>query len=134
MNRILAAYAATLLGFCAADFLWLGVVASGFYQAAIGPLLLATPNWAAAVMFYLLYTGGLMFFCVLPARAEGAWSRALGRGAFFGLVAYATYDLSNLATLRGWSVTVTMVDILWGMVVSALASTAGYAAFQRASR
>ena len=69
-------------------------------------------------MFYPLYVGGILFFCVLPAQSEGAWTRALGRGALLGLIAYATYGLSNLATLRGWSLSVTLVDIVWGMVAS----------------
>lgn len=126
MSRTLIAYAAALVAVVAADFLWLGYLARGFYAAEIGTLLLPTPNWAAAAAFYLLYPAGIAIFAVRPHDVAGSSARALGRGALFGLFAYGTYDLSNLATLAGWSLRVTIVDMLWGMAVSALAAAAGY--------
>jgi uncharacterized membrane protein len=103
-------------------------VAKGLYQSQIGGLLLAQPNWAAAIAFYVLYAAALQFFCISPALDDGSLAKAIGLGALFGFFAYMTYDLSNLATLKGWSVTLALVDMAWGAVVSAAAAAAGYAA------
>lgn len=126
MMRVLAAFAATLIAFCACDFAWLGFVAKDFYQAQIGGLLLQRPNWTAAAIFYPLYTAGLVLFCIEPALANASWLRALAYGVLLGLLAYGTYDLSNLATLKGWSVSFVVVDMIWGIVVSGIAAAAGY--------
>jgi uncharacterized membrane protein len=133
MRRIVIAYVATLAAFCVADFAWLGFAAAGFYRDALGPLLRATPRWDAAIAFYLLYIAGILIFCVFPALRAGTTRTAAGLGALFGLFAYATYDLSNLATLHGWPVVVTLVDIAWGMLVTAASAAAGHraAAFSR---
>ncbi len=131
MRPKLAAWLASLVAFCVCDFVWLGWVARDFYGSYLGTLLRPEPNWVAALLFYPLYVYGLLVFCVLPAREAGSSRRALGRGALFGLVAYATYDLSNLATLAGWPVAVTIVDVAWGASVSAIAALAGYAAAAR---
>ena len=127
-------FIASLAAFCAGDFVWLGFVARDFYAARLGALLLPEPNFAAAIAFYPLYAAGLLVFCVRPALATQSRWRAPLSAAFFGLVAYGTYDLSNLATLKGWSVTVTFVDIAWGMVVSSVAALAGYTAGRLAAR
>lgn len=126
MTKILIAYFSTLAAFCVIDFLWLGAIAPGFYKSQIGPLLLEKPNMLPAAIFYLLYAAGLVFFCVYPALDAGAWTRAALLGALLGLLAYATYDLSNLATLRGWTGLLSVVDIVWGATVSAMAATIGY--------
>ena len=126
MTRIIVAYLATLVAFCAGDFVWLGTVATGFYQSQVGPLMLAAPNWPAAGAFYALYAAGTVLFAVMPALRAGAWTSALLQGALFGFFAYATYDLTNLATLKGWSLGVTVVDIAWGVVVTGLAATVGF--------
>src|SRR5579862_9544652 len=118
MTRMLVGYAATLIVFCVVDFAWLGWIAKSFYQSQIGGLLLAQPNWAAAVVFYALYALALQFFCVGPALDGGSVSKVVGVGALFGFFAYMTYDLSNLATLRGWSVALALVDMAWGASVS----------------
>jgi uncharacterized membrane protein len=128
MMRLLVGYAATLVVFCVVDFAWLGWIAKGFYQSQIGGLLLAQPNWVAAIAFYALYAVALMFFCVAPALDDGALTRVAVNGALFGLFAYMTYDLSNLATLKGWSVSLALVDMVWGAFVSAIASSVGYIA------
>jgi uncharacterized membrane protein len=128
VKPIFAAYVVALALFCLCDFAWLGFIARGFYQNEIGPLLLDRPRWTAAIVFYPLYIAGVMFFCVAPALSEGGWARALVNGLALGLLAYATYDLSNLATLKGWSVALVVVDVLWGMAVTAVAACAGYAA------
>jgi uncharacterized membrane protein len=123
----LKVYAVSTVAFFAIDMLWLGFAARGFYRRQLGGLLAEEVNWAAAIVFYLLYIAGIVFFVTLPAARTGSLSRALATGAFFGLVAYATYDLTKLATLRGWPVTATVVDICWGMVLTASVAAAGYA-------
>jgi uncharacterized membrane protein len=107
----------------ALDFLWLGVVAKSFYRDGIGHLMAPAPNLPAAAAFYLLYPIGLMVFAVLPSG--GDWLRALALGALFGLFCYGTYDLTNLAVLKDWPLPVTLVDIAWGAVVSAVGASAG---------
>ena len=129
--RALVAYVVTLVVFCALDFAWLGWIAMGFYARGLGALLLARPNIAAAAAFYLLYVLGVQIFAVHPALAAGSWTRTWVAGAMFGFFAYATYELTNLATLKGWSLPVTLVDIAWGSVLTALAATAGFAAAAR---
>jgi uncharacterized membrane protein len=126
MLKYFLAYVATGIAFCALDFAWLTLVAPKFYQAQIGQLLLDKPNFLPALVFYVLYTGGLVVFCVSPAINADEWTHALVMGALFGLVAYATYDLSNLATLKGWSTSLTLVDIAWGASASSAASIFGY--------
>ena len=126
MTRIAIAYAATFIVFCALDFLWLGFVAKSYYQSQVGTLLLEKPNLPVAALFYVLYIVGVLIFAVLPALEVGQWSRALLHGALFGLFAYATYDLTNLATLKGWSAGLALLDLSWGAVVTGISATAGY--------
>lgn len=128
-------YFITLLVFLVLDATWLGLIAQPFYQAQIGFLLAEKANWAAAGAFYLLYVAGLVFFVVEPAlRAGTAPGRAALRGAFFGLVAYATYDLTNLATLDRWPIAVTAVDMAWGAALGALTTLTGVWAAHKLSR
>jgi uncharacterized membrane protein len=123
MTRSLLTYAATFVALAALDFLWLGVVAKSFYRDGIGHLMAPAPNLPAAAAFYLLYPIGLVVFAVLPSG--GDWLRALALGALFGLFCYGTYDLTNLAVLKDWPLQVTLVDIAWGAVVSAVGASAG---------
>ena len=123
MTRYLATYAATFIALAALDFLWLGVVARSFYRDGIGHLMTSQVNLAAAAAFYLLYPIGLVIFAVLPSG--GDWLRALLLGALFGAFCYGTYDLTNLAILKDWPLSVTVVDIAWGAVVSAAGASAG---------
>ena len=125
-------YFITLIVFLVLDAIWLGLIAQPFYQAQIGFLLAKQANLAAAGVFYLLYVAGLVTFVVEPAlRAGTTPGRAALRGAFFGLVAYATYDLTNLATLDRWPVAVTAVDMAWGAAVGALTALTGVWAARR---
>jgi len=126
VSQIAAAFAVALIAFGICDFAWLGFVAKDFYQGQIGPLLLEKPNLTAAAIFYPLYTAGIVFFCIEPALAQGSWLRATVCGMLLGLLAYGTYDLSNLATLKGWTVSLVVVDILWGIAVSGIAATLGF--------
>ncbi|NWF65369.1 MAG: DUF2177 family protein [Chloroflexi bacterium] len=112
-------YFITLFAFLAVDALWLGLVAPSFYRSQIGYMMAEQPNFLAAGLFYLLFVYGMMVFIVEPGAREGTLMQAVLHGALFGLVTYATYDLTNLATLEGWPVLVTVVDLVWGTVLSA---------------
>lgn len=128
MMRLLAAVGGTGVVFLILDGLWLTFVGGKLYRPILGDLLAPDVNWAAAVAFYLIYLGGIIFFAVQPALEQGAWTRAALNGAVLGLVAYATYDLTNQATLRTWSTTITLADIAWGAFVTCTAAIAGYLA------
>lgn len=119
-------YAIALPVFFAIDMVWLGVVAKDFYRAQIGSLLRPDVNWMAAIIFYLIFIGGLVAFVVTPAMEKGSWMNALLFGAFFGLVCYATYDLTNLAVAKDWPLLVTIVDLIWGMVLASSVSVITY--------
>lgn len=131
MTRYLAAYAALAVTMVALDLLWLGVVAKPWYQQGIGHLMMDKPHVGVAVVFYLVYAVGLVVFAVAPDGVSGDWGRTLLRGALFGFFAYATYDLTNLATLKGWPVRIAVLDIGWGTLVSAVSAAAGKAAMDR---
>ena len=105
------------------DMIWLGLVAKDFYRNQIGFLLKENVNWIAAISFYLLFIVGVVFFVVMPALQKDSWMYALLVGALFGFITYATYDLTNLATTKDWPLFVTLVDLAWGAVLSALVST-----------
>jgi uncharacterized membrane protein len=109
----------TVVVFLIIDGLWLGLVARGFYRRNLGFLMTENPNWTAAGVFYLLYAIGLTVFAVIPGTDAGSVLEGLWHGALFGLVAYATYDLTNHATVRDWPAIVTFVDLAWGTVLSA---------------
>ncbi len=115
-------YLITLPVFFAIDMIWLGLVAKNFYSQHIGYLMAKTPNWTAAIIFYLLFIAGLVYFVISPALEQKSWTMVLLTGAFFGLITYATYDLTNLATIDKWPLIVTIVDLIWGMTLSALVS------------
>ena len=128
MRRVLFAYTMTVIGLFAIDFGWLTTMTSAFYKPRIGGLLLETPNFTAAVLFYLLYCAGVLTLAVWPALQSGDWRDALWRGAMLGLVAYGTYDLTNLATLKGWSWQLTVVDMAWGTLLTGGTATVATAA------
>ncbi len=126
MKTYIVAYVATAVVFFGLDFLWLSRVATGFYRSQIGPLMLAQPNFAAAGIFYLFYIGGIVYFAVIPALSGGTWTTALVSGAILGLIAYGTYDMTNLSTLKGWTIPMTITDMLWGAALTGVAATIGY--------
>jgi uncharacterized membrane protein len=109
--------------FLAIDMLWLGLVARNFYSRQIGFLMKSDINWLAALIFYLLFIGGLVVFVISPSIEKKSWLNAVISGAFFGLVTYATYDLTNLATIKDWPLLVTVIDLIWGAVLACLVST-----------
>ena len=112
--------------FFAIDMVWLAVVAKNFYQKHIGFLMKPDINWLAAIIFYLLFITGLIIFVITPAMVKQSWVHALLYGALFGLVTYATYDLTNLATVKDWPLLVTVVDLVWGSVLAASVSVITY--------
>lgn len=124
-------YVLALPIFFAIDMVWLGLVAKTFYSDHIGFLMTKDVKWAAALIFYALFIAGLVFFVVTPALEKREWTHALFAGMFFGLVTYATYDLTNLATIKSWPMIVTIVDLLWGMTVSGLVSVLTYFAARK---
>jgi uncharacterized membrane protein len=119
-------YLITLPVFFAIDMVWLGLVAKNFYREHIGFLMAAEINWPAAIVFYLLFIAGLVLFVISPAMEKRLWVNALLMGALFGLVTYATYDLTNMATVKNWPVLVTIVDLAWGVTLSASVSLISY--------
>jgi uncharacterized membrane protein len=128
LRKTLIAFVATTVVFLAMDATWLSQMGPRLYTPLLGPLITAKPDLGAAVAFYVIYLGGIVALAVRPALAEGRLWRATLSGATLGFVAYATYDLTNQATLKLWSTTVTLCDLGWGVVVTATAATAGYAA------
>ena len=121
-------YLVTLLAFFAIDMLWLGLVARTFYRKYLGFLMAPSPNWLAAIIFYLLFILGILVFVVLPGLEDNSLKTTLLRAALFGLITYATYDLTNLATLKDWPILVTIVDMLWGVVLSVSVSAVSFLA------
>ncbi|SOC92215.1 Uncharacterized membrane protein [Rhizobium sp. AN5] len=126
MKTYISAYFFTLISFLVIDFIWLSTMASRLYRPAIGDLLAENFRLAPAIIFYLIYAAGLTFLAVRPALISGQWTTALLYGAAVGFMAYATYDLTNQATLKSWSTTLTIADLLWGTFVSAAAAIIGY--------
>jgi uncharacterized membrane protein len=127
----LVIYLATLVSFTVIDLVWLGFVAHGYYKSQIGHLLATDVNLPAAAVFYLLYVVGLVIFAVMPAATSGGVMRGLMLGAMFGFFCYATYDLTNLATLKNWSLPLSLVDMAWGAVLSGIAAAIGTYVAQR---
>ena len=131
MWRIAAAYLATALVFGALDAVWLTQSFSTVYLPEIGKLTLPSPEPVASLAFYLVYIAGVVRFAVAPALISGGPLRAATQGAFLGLVAYATYDLTNLATLQHWTLKVSLIDMAWGCFATATAACAATAIIGR---
>ena len=126
MRIFIAGYLSAALCMLVLDVVWLSATAQPLYRALLGDLFRPDFNLQPAVLFYLLYIFGIVWFAVLPALATGHWTTALIHGALLGLVAYGTYDLTNQATLARWSTIITIVDLCWGTALTALAATAGF--------
>lgn len=126
MPQIIIAYFATAIVFFAVDFIWIGVIARRFYRDQLGDLM-ADPiriNWAVA--FYLIYVAGIVWFAVRPALDGGGWKMAVLNGVLFGFFCYATYDMTNMATLKGWPLKMSLVDMAWGTAMTGFAAFAGF--------
>lgn len=112
--------------FLVIDLVWLGLIAKNFYRSQIGNLMKPEINWSAAFIFYIIFIIGLIAFVIAPAIEKGSWLHALIYGSIFGLVCYATYDLTNLAIAKDWPLLVTIVDLIWGTVLAATVSVITY--------
>lgn len=133
MSEFIIRYLVAGALFAVIDGIWLSFVANKLYRSQLGSLLLDKPNLPAAVVFYLVFLVGLVVFVINPALSSGDWKVALGLGALFGFVTYATYDLTNLATLKGYPLTITIIDLIWGTVLTASVSVAAFFILQRVS-
>lgn len=132
MKKIyIAAYLGAFITFCLMDGLWLGLVATDFYFGALGDLLREEPNWLMAFIFYFGYILGIVYFAIGPSLNSNSIRKVFKEGALLGLLAYATYDMTNMATLKGWSLSVSIVDILWGMLITGTSAATGYLAARR---
>jgi uncharacterized membrane protein len=129
--KTLTAYVATGVAFAVIDSVWLINMAPRLYKPEIGALLADNFRLGPAVVFYALYIAGMLWFAVLPALQDGGWSKALVAGAVLGAMCYMTYDLTNQATMKIWSLKVTVLDIIWGTVLTGLSAAAGTAITQR---
>jgi uncharacterized membrane protein len=125
MIRWIALWAACAAAMVLLDLVWLGLVARPLYAQGIGHLMAPAPRFGIALLFYAVYALGLTVFAVAPQDPPAGWRRTLCRAALFGVVAYATYDLSNLATLRDWPLGLSLLDIAWGAAASSLAAAVG---------
>jgi uncharacterized membrane protein len=117
--------------FFAIDMVWLVLIAKNFYRKQVGFLMRPDINWTAAIVFYLIFIAGLIIFVISPAVEKHSWIHSILFGALFGLITYATYDLTNLATMKDWPVLITIVDLAWGMVLSASVSLITYLIYSK---
>ncbi len=126
LRTYIIAYLATGAVFLAIDTIWLAFAAQRLYRPLMGEMLVESFRLVPAALFYVIYVAGIVVFAVVPALASDRWTTAASYGAFLGLFAYATYDLTNQATLKNWPVVVTVADLCWGTVLTAVAATAGF--------
>ncbi len=124
--KLIISYLLTTVVFFAVDMTWLGFIAKGLYKKYLGSFLSDKVNWTAAIIFYLLFITGIFYFAILPAVEKNSVVKAIIAGALFGFFTYATYDLTNLATLKDWPLPIVFIDIIWGSVLTGIVSTAGY--------
>ncbi len=126
LGTILVLYLCSLVIFFAIDLVWLGIISKKFYKRQLGHFLRPKVSWPPAIIFYLLFVAGILIFAVVPGLTAGSWPQTALMGALFGLFCYATYDLSNLATLKNWPIIVTIVDIVWGTAISTMVAVITY--------
>lgn len=126
MFMFIKIYLISLFVFMLIDMVWLVIIARGFYAKHIGFLMSPQVNWIAAIIFYLLFVFGLVLFVITPALKANSWEYALLYGALFGLIPYATYDLTNLATIKDWPLLVTIIDLIWGTFIASSVSLISY--------
>jgi len=126
MIALLKIYTVAFMAFIVIDLVWLGFIANNLYRKYLGFLMKPSPNWPVAIIFYLLYLTGVVFFVINPAIAKQSWRYALFTGMFFGFITYATYDLTNLATLKDWPPLITVIDLIWGTTLGGLVSLVTY--------
>ena len=126
LTKLLLSYALTFVVFFIIDMAWLGFIAKNIYKKYLGDLLSENVNWTAAIIFYLLFIVGIFIFVILPSVEKDSVRSAIVLGALFGFFTYATYDLTNLATLKGFPTTIVYIDLAWGAILTSIVSTAGF--------
>lgn len=126
VKSIIYSYLLTFIVFLLIDMLWLVIIAKNLYQKYLGGFLTDQVNWIAAFIFYMLFVIGISIFAIYPAVQKGSVYNAILLGALFGFFTYATYDLTNLATLKDWPLPIVFIDIIWGTTLSAIVSFSGY--------
>ena len=126
LSKLILSYLLTAVVFFAIDMVWLGFIAKDLYRKYLGNFLSDNVNWTAAIIFYLLFISGIFYFSILPAIEKNSLINAVISGVLFGIFTYATYDLTNLATLKDWPLRIVFIDILWGAILTGLVSTAGF--------
>jgi uncharacterized membrane protein len=131
MAAFLKTYGIAFVVFTVIDLVWLGFIANNLYKKYLGFIMRPSPNWAVAIVFYLVYLAGVVFFVINPALAKQSWKYALFAGMFFGFITYATYDLTNLATLKDWPPLITVIDLIWGTTLGGLVSVITYLVVSR---
>lgn len=124
--KYIALFFITTLIFFAIDMLWLGVIAKNFYREKLSFIFTGLENWQAALIFYFIYIFGILYFAVLPGFEHHQWKTVLFNGAFLGFLCYATYDLTNMATIKQWPLSIVMVDIIWGTILTGSVAIASY--------
>lgn len=124
--KLLVAYLVTAVVFLIIDYLWLGIVMKDYFQSQLSHLMAENVNLSIAALFYLFYAAGIVFLCVNPALESENWTKALINGAILGFLAYGTYDITNMATLRDWPIMMSVIDVTWGTTLTGLASISGY--------
>ena len=131
--EFVASYLASLILFLIIDVLWIKTVMRPIFERSIGSIMLEDPRMGPAAAFFLVYLAGVTFFAVVPAVEVGSWTVAALHGMFLGIIAYGTYDATNFATLKGWTLKMSAIDTAWGGFISAIAATAGYFVVQAMS-
>lgn len=126
VTKLMLSYVLTFAVFFVIDMVWLGFIAKDLYRKYLSSFLSDQINWPAAFIFYLLFVAGVFIFAILPAVEKDSVRTAMMLGGLFGFFAYATYDLTNLATLKNWPVVIVFIDVVWGFVLTGLVSTAGF--------
>ncbi|MCC6584937.1 MAG: DUF2177 family protein [Chitinophagales bacterium] len=129
--KYIALFFITTLIFFAIDMLWLGVIAKNFYREKLSFIFTGEVNWQAAFIFYILYIVGILYFVIIPGFTHHDWKTVLFNGAFLGFLCYATYDLTNMATIKQWPLIVVVVDIIWGTVLTGSVAVLSYFAASR---
>ena len=126
IKKLLICYVLTFAVFFILDMAWLGFIAKDLYKKYLGGFLSEQVNWTAAIIFYILFVVGVFIFAILPSVEKNSLTSAIMLGALFGFFTYATYDLTNLATLKNWPLNIVFIDILWGSLLTGMVSTAGF--------
>lgn len=126
IKSIIISYILTTIVFLIIDLAWLGIIAKDLYRKYLGSFLSENVNWTAAIIFYLLYIVGISIFAIYPSVNKDSFVSAIVLGALFGFFTYATYDLTNLATLKDWPITIVFIDIIWGAILTSSVSLAGF--------